>query len=356
MSFVNSGRALQQNLSLWADYKKRQPVLDAILSASKQNSFVTMDLSRQLKFKGKYRQVIVNSYLPECSPMATDCTSSLCDGGSAIEPSQTTLSITKCVATKNHQLLPDDVRMTDGNISFSDNAVMQVLALLNSTRESLAKAIIADIVANTGTHNDGSASKQIAFTNPSDAALRPLGLWEIEREFEDIGLNNPYILGGEDVFTWLKAVQVGGLNANGIQTNELPTSNMYYSSLVDKAYADTTKSHIIAFDPRMVQFVSYVQNADMFATSPYDSITDLDALYRTSGNSIKGTYQDPISGLLFDLNVLRQDCPDEQFIFNLKLNWDLWYSPNFFCANNAGVNGIFEYTTCKSVPADCPST
>ncbi|HEU0226723.1 MAG TPA: hypothetical protein VFQ86_03225 [Arachidicoccus soli] len=356
MAFVDAGRALQQQLSLWADYTKRQPALDAILTASKMNNYINTDLANQMKFTGKKRNVIVTSYLPQCDAVADDCSDSLCDGGNTIQPEKSEFSIGKCISTRNYELDPDNVRLIDGNIGFSDNAVMQVLSLLSDLRRKLAKAVVADLVANVGTHNDGSASKQISFTDPSDAALRPLGLWEIQKEFEDIGLENPFIVGGADVFTWLQAVRYGGLNQQGIQTGQLPTSNMYYDALVDNAFADKTKGHVIAFDPRMVKFISYNKNAGIFATTPYDSIRDLDALYRTAGNSIKGTYQDPVTGLLFDLNVLRVDCPDEKFVFNIRLEWDLWYPPNFFCADDAGVNGIFAYDTCKTVPAACPTT
>jgi len=355
MSFVNAGRPLQQELMLRADYTKKNPVLDALLRASAQNNYINVALGADMPFKGKYRQVVVNNYLPTCDPLADDCSGSICDAGETIEPSQYTASITECTTTKNYDLLTSDVRLIDGNLTFSDNVTMQILSLLNKLREGIAAAAVTKMIANMGKHNDGSTSKQISFTDPKDASIRPLGLWEIEREFTDLGLNMPYIIGGTDVFTWLKAVQYGGLNGQGIQTGQLPTSNMWYDALIDQIYADPTKGHVIAFDPNMIKFVAYNKNADMFATTPLNSVRDLDALYRTSGNSIKGTYEDPVSGLLFDLNVRRVDCPDDKFTFNLSLNWDLLYLPKYFCSND-GVNGTFAYTTCVSTPPECPTT
>lgn len=351
MSFAGAGRPLMQALTLRANYAHEYPVLAALLKSSQENEFISVELQRQLKFNGEYRQIIANYYAPTCDPIG-DCADSVCTTGTILAPSQATLSITKCTASKVYGLNVDDVRLVDGSFSFSDHAMMQFLSTLSGVRKSLASSVAAWLTLNAGVHNDGTAAKAISFTDPSSAALRPLGLWEIQREFSDLGLTSPYIVGGADVFTWKKAVEFGGLNANGLQVGQLGSGNMYYDALIEDAAADATKGHVIAYDPQMVKFVSYGKNADMFATSPLTSLEDLDRMFTGNNDYMFGSIIDPVTGLIFDLDVMFNPC-SKAFTYQWRIQWDIYLMPNYFCAN-AGVNGIFKYTTCLSTPTACP--
>lgn len=354
MSFANSGRALMQALTLRANYTQDFPVLSALIKSSAENNFISVELLNQMRFNGKYRQIIANYYAPVCDPVGL-CADNVCSSSTALEPSQATLSITKCIASKVYALNIDDVRKIDGNFTFSDNAMMQFLSTLSGMRRSLASQVAAWLWANAGVHNDGSATKQISFTDPSSAALRPLGLWEIQREFSDLGLANPYIVGGADVFTWKKAVEFGGLNANGLQVGQMSDRNMFYDALIEDAAADPTKGHVVAYDPQMIKFVSYAKNADMFATSPLTSLDDLDRMFTGSSTFLRGSIIDPVTGIVFDLDVNFDNCPDPKFVFQWRLNWDIYTMPEYFCADEIGVNGIFKYTTCIPTPVACPT-
>lgn len=295
MSFINAGRSLQQNLILRANYTQRFPIIDAVLKSSRENQMISVELD-QMQRTGKKRKIVASFYPPVCDP-TTSCSTTVCDESELQEPKQATYEITHCLASRPWKLNKEDVRLVDGNYTFSDHANMQILATLNGLRKELAQQIAGWFVMNMGVHPDGNPTKLISFTDPTSAAVRPLGLWEIEREFRDLGLVDPYIVGGADVFTWQKSVQFGGLNGNGIQTGQLPTSNMYYDIVADNAFGDPTAGHVIAYDPQMVKFVSFSRNAGIFATTPLNQIQDIDRLYYTSGTYMRGTFADPVTSL-----------------------------------------------------------
>lgn len=351
MSFANAGRALQLALAQRANYTQRFPVLESVLKSSKENTFIDAALNNQTFRAGKPRDIIVNYYPPVCTT-ATDCSANICTSDATQEPLQSTLTIDNCLASSNFALNVADVRKVDGEFGFSNHAIMQILANLNALRKKLATDVASALWTSAGTHNGGSATKLISFTNPSDGAVRPLGMWEIEREFSDLGLPAPYIVGGADVFTWMKAVQYGSGNANGVNVGQLPTSNLFYDPLIEAAAADATKGHVLAYDPQMIKFVSYVENAGIFGTSPLNSAEDFDRMFRESGTFLRGTFQDPVTGLLFDLNVKFDDC-NEKYIFNLKMHWDLLVMPKTQCLSGT-VNGILKYETCIPATVTCP--
>lgn len=348
MSFQNANLQIQSNLLTRAKSDTRYKLIDALVDARRQNNTIT---ETDLGANGKLRQFKMNYYPVVCDGEGS-CDDSICDTGTVIAPKQLNFDVTQCTASKVYRLNIDDIRLVDGDMSFSDHAMAQIGSVLGGVRKALDQDMAAILVANVGCQPDGNPTKRLSLTDQTNGALRPLGLWTIEQTFEDAGMSSPFIIGGTDVFTWSKATQIGGLNASGQDTGRFNNAQMYYDPLVDAAFGDNTHGHVLAFDPQMLKFVTFSKNAGMFATN-WTGLQDMDKQFKESKNgSIKGSFLDPVTGLIWDLNIRYVDCDEEHWTFKLRLLWDIFFLPDYVC-NVDCVNGIYHFLTCLPVPVEC---
>lgn len=352
MSYANAMRYLQKNLF---DYVRgrgvRHEVIAAMMQARQFNQFITeADLGNG---PGKKRQLKINYYAPICDTSGT-CDDNLCTGGTAVPPSQAFFEMNECTASPVFLINKDDLRFIDGEYSFSQNAQSIIFAYLNTAQKNLATAILAKLVANVGLQPNGNATTLLPWIDKNTGAINPIGLWEVERAYRDTGYgSNPFIVGGQDVFYWQKATEIAGLNALGQNLAQLGRTNAYHETLTDAAFADPTYNHVISFDPQVLKFVTFSENAGMFATD-LDKITDMDTMYARGGTDyIEGTLVDPTYGLIWDLNATYDKC-DKVFRFQFQLKWDIYFLPEAVC-NIQGVNGIFHFTTCAPTITECPT-
>lgn len=349
MSFQNANLQIQKNLYNRAGQDTRYKIIDALMAARIQNNSITeADFGYS---PGKERQLKVN-YYPVICDTEGDCSANVCDDGTALAPKQTIFEIGHCTASQVYSLAVDDIRQTDDDLQFSGHALAQIASVLDGVRKSLAQDMAAILRANVGCLPDGSPDRRLALTDPANGAVRPLGLWQIEQAFEDAGMPSPFIVGGSDVFTWMKATEVGGLNAQGQNTGAFNNNRMFYDKLVESAFSDPTTGHIIAFDPKMLRLVTFSRNAEMFATD-WTGFEDMDRQFKESKNGkIKGAFLDPVTGLIWDLDIKYEDCANEHWTFQLRLVWDIFFLPDYAC-NLPCVTGIFHFTTCLPQAVDC---
>lgn len=351
MSYQGAMQVLQKNLF---DYVRgrgvRHEIIAAVLAARQFNQFITeADTGNG---PGKVRTLKINYYAPICDDSGT-CNADLCSGGTAVPPSQAFFDMEECTASPVFLINKDDLRYIDGRYTFSDNARSIIYAHLATAQRKFATALAAKLVANVGLQPNGNATTMLPWVDNNTGALNPVGLWEVERAYRDTGYSNPFIVGGQNVWYWQKATEIAGLNALGQNLARLDRTNAYYDTLIDTAFADSSVSHVLSFDPQMLKFVSFSENAGMFATD-LNSIDDLDTMYQRGGTDyIEGVMYDPTYGILWDLNATYDKC-DKVFRFQYQLKWDIWFMPDAVC-NIQGVNGIFHFTTCAPVMVDCPT-
>lgn len=350
MSFQNANLQILKNLYYRVKTDTRYTVIDALIAARAQNNTIT---ESDLQFSaGKKRQLKMNYYPVVCDGEGS-CDDNVCDAGSKLEPKQQLFTVSKCTSSRVFTLAVDDIRYTDDNLSFSDHALAQISSMVGSVRKALAEDMAAFLAANVGCLPNGQPTRELSLTDPTTAAIRPLGLWTIEKTFHDAGMASPFIVGGEDVFYWSKATTIGGLNNQGQETGRFNNAQMYYDPLVENAFGDSTQGHIIAFDPQMLKFVTWSKNAGMFATD-MKRLQDMDRQFRESKNGkIKGTFVDPATGIMWDLDIHFEDCPDEEWRLQLRLEWDIFLLPDYIC-NIDCVNGIYHFTTCLNPEPECP--
>jgi hypothetical protein len=350
MSFKNAMQATQKTVLQYAKQGRPYEILAAVLAARQFNTTITeSDLYSE---EGKNRQFKINYYPPICTDNGTG-TENLCDSGTTIAPKQEYFEIKESTASAVYQLNRDDIRFVDGAYSFSDHAKAAINAALPAVRRKLAVQVATKLVAGTALLPDGNAKRMLPFLDKQNGVINPMGLWEVERTFRDSGFSNPFIVGGTDVFHWRKAVEIGGINDKGQNVSQLGRSNAYYDSLVNDAFGDDTTEHVLAFDPQMLKFVGFNRNAGIFATD-LQNIDAIDTIYQRGGTDyIQGVMADPVTGLLWDLNVNYDKC-NYRWTFQWKLEWDIFFMPAAVC-NLPGVTGLFHFTTCAPVQYECPT-
>jgi len=349
MSFKNAMQATQKSILQYAKQGRPYEVLAAVLAARQYNTTI-METDLQSE-AGKKRQLKINYYAPICNDNGTGA-ESLCNAGTVVEPKQVFFELKRTTASAVYQLNRDDVRYVDGAYSFSDHAKAAINAALPAVRRKLALEVANLLVSGAGLLPDGNTSRMLPFLDKENGSVNPMGLWEIERIYRDAGFSNPFVVGGTDVFHWRKAVEIGGVNDKGQDISQLGRSNAYYDSLINDAFGDPDSEHIISFDPQMLKFVSFNRNAGIFATD-LQNIDAIDAIYQRGGTDyIEGVMADPLTGLLWDLNVNYDKC-NYRWTFQWKLEWDIFVMPPAVC-DIPGVNGIFHFTTCPAVQYTCP--
>lgn len=361
MSFLNASQQIQLYVSKYGNVDRNYEVIDGIISASRANSKIRfVDSGLITNGAGKLRQLKV-TYFPILCSVPEGCNTTLCSPGTKISPKQINFNLKQCTSTPVYELDRTDIRFIDGNHVFSEVAMSIIYSALPTARRNLAIDMLTLLTANMGCQLDGNTTHQVTPSMSTTGQVNPVGLWDIERTFADGGFERPWIIGGLDVFNWKKGVAIGGVNLQGQDIAKLQDTNMYYDdALLNQVLGDAANGgHIVAFDPQAIKFVSFSENAGIFATS-LQSPMDVDRLFYEGNQSfILGVFRDPITGILWDFNAKFDICAGTDglgaWTFQLKFKWDIFFLPEVACNAAQCVNGIFHFRTCVPVILNCPT-
>jgi len=357
MSFQNASLPLSRFIPLWAKNAPIYRTALALIAAARLNNNIS---ASDFGVLDKKRQFKLNYYPIVCDAEGT-CADSVCDPGTRLAPKQQMFNLDQCTASKVYELDFADVRLADdGGMTFSDHARAQIASTLPAMRKLLNEQMQAWLVANAGLQLDGSASRRVSMVTSTNGAVNALGRREIERSFENGGYNAPFIVGGTEVDNWITSTNLGTANNIGQNIGQLSSANMFYDGTINNTFGDGGE-HIIAFDPTVLKFVAWSNNAGMFATDITSINTGdaLDSLFKASkgDGSIRGSLLDPTYGILWDIRIKWHDCggvDDEGYwTYQYRLVWDIFHMPEQVC-NAQGVNGIMHFTSCPPVLAPCP--
>jgi hypothetical protein len=352
MSFANAMLPIQKGmLDLPYGRDTRYRTIQALIDSSANNNALTVTDFGQ---NGKKRTAKI-SYFPIDCDVEGSCSTNICDAAEVAEPVQRFFDISRCTAIKPFAINVEDFRNIDGTYTFTDGGRQQFMRKFDAARALLNSQLNAWLVGNVGCQPDGTPVKKVSLTDPNTAAIRPKGLFEIERTLQDAGLINPYIIGGGEVFTWEKGLTIGGLNAQGQRIDQVRLGNVYYDKGLEDSFGDNTEGHLVAYAADAVKFIAWSDNAGMFATdmgSFLNGSRTLETMYREGDTFYHGTIVDPLTGLIWDLDIVYDVC-DKQWKFQFKIKWDIFLMPEYRC-NLDCVNGIFHFTTCIPAPVECP--
>lgn len=331
----------------------------AILDARRYNTrMIELDTEEMAFGNGMKRRIKLSYYPVQPDIIASSADQNICTTGNQQQPIQDWFNLNKFIATKPQSLSPNDLRLVDGRWDISDHAMAQIAASMGAMRKELSSQIDTDLVLHAGKHLDGNATMRVTMSNTTNGLITPLGLWQIEKEFADGGYTNPFILGSTEVYNFIKAKGIATDNTTlGQDFRRVNIDHLYYDVTLNSVMGDVTGGeYIYAFDPEALKFVSFSENAGMFATD-WKSPSDFDMMFkRGSANRIWGSFVDPDYGILWDFNAHFDECVGKNgmFTWNMQLLWDIFYPP-IQSGNIQGVNGIFLYRTCPVVIPVCPT-
>lgn len=329
--------------------------IEAIVEASAKNKKIRVepDLGTE---GGKLRGLKITMYPAVCGNREGSPTADICQPGEKIQPRNEYLQLTQTTASEVMTLTMDDVRKSDdGGYNFSDHAKEYIAAQMPEFRKMLANKMLAYLIPHIGLLPGGQTSMRVPFADTTKGAANYAGPTYVDQVFEDTGFTNRTILAGSsEVFAYInhvKRVAGDADNLQGQMPGMFPTDNMYYDAIVNAAFGDGGQ-HIIAFDPDAFKFVTWSENAGIFATTP-GNLEAMDFIFRNvQGNLVKGILVDPVTGLVYDLNMKFDECT-ETWNVQYKLKWDIFYFDGLTC-NDYNENGIFHFTTCMPKIAPCP--
>jgi hypothetical protein len=349
MSFKGTSLPIGRFVANWGKRARSYNSAQAIINASRLNQAITVeDLQKEI---GKKRQFKL-SYYPIVCDVEANNNDTVCDSGERLTPKSIIYQLEQTTKSKVWELAQEDVRVADdGGLTFSEHAKTQIASTMPAMRKLLASQMLTLIIANVGVLPDGNTSRRLSFSNSTNGAINPIGLFEMQRIFADAGFDMPYAMGGAEIDTWKKGVAIGGVNAQGQRIDQLSTDMLYYDDLVNQVIGDGGQ-HVIAWDPSVLKFIPWSKNQGKFATD-LKSVDDLDKLFKQSlGGKIKGSFLDPVLGILWDFEAKYDDC-DEVWKWQLSLIWDIFFMPDQVCGIQ-GMNGIMHFTTCPLKIATCP--
>src|SRR5690349_148376 len=109
MSWLNSYLPLQKNIFNWTMDTKPIGVLSAVRDAAEENTEITVesDFTNQ---PGKLRPLKINYIAPICDDDG-ECTDSVCDTGTVVEPLQDWFELTQCTASRVYTINMEDLRL-----------------------------------------------------------------------------------------------------------------------------------------------------------------------------------------------------------------------------------------------------
>lgn len=354
--FQNAQQLVQKFVNNYGNVDRTYKTINAIVDASNQNTSIRGIDIGWLSYPGggKLREAKITYFPMDCNGTG-DCSTSLCDTGTPSGPKQVNFQLKRCTASKIITVNKDDLRYVDANWTFSSLALELIAHTLPDVRKELAIQMLSVLNMSIGCQNNGAAYQQINTSDPAKAALNPAGRYQIERVFMDAGFTDkPFFLGNYEVDNWEKGIRDGGVNYLGQRIDKLPDSNLYYDALVDKTLGINDGGNIIAFDPQVIKFMTFSENAGLFRTN-YSSPLDLNKLYWNGGESfINGSIYDPITKLVWDFDATYDICT-KQWNMQYRIYWDIFQMPDINCNDYPCTNGIYLFKTCPEVIADCPT-
>lgn len=328
----------------------RQPVgaLMAVLSAQNMSRVKPMLLSDDGKLK-KYQITYVK---PDCSAVL-DCGNdgaSRCDDGDSKPITTDTLTISDCTPSGVIELT--DAQFRDlCNFGPNEFQSAQIMGKMDKVNRAINTKILTSICGGIGCFGIGNTDpRDIALINQSTGAPNWNADTEILSDFSDAGMNvTPLLVGGRTIRKYAKGTANGGVSDAGVNIGGMQAFPSFYDNQLQGVCGDAGKETFIAIAPGIVNFVSYLENVGQFQSNV--KFSDVLASMRIGETFNYGTIQDPMTGLMWDLDVIFDTCT-KTWKLSFRMQHDVWIMPITGCYGDSGsgscFTGILKYNACQT--------
>src|SRR5690606_14155078 len=124
-------------------------------------------------------------------------------------------------------------------------------------------------------------------------------------EYEALGFQAPYILGGKDIRYWQEMTSKAGLNDNGQRIDMVDSSRAWYDQGIGALVLNdiVNGDHVLTIDPSMFKYVSYLNNAGIFraGVTGFDEFAEMRGTFRPDFG--RTTWLDAQTGMVWDLYI-----------------------------------------------------
>lgn len=292
----------------------REPrTIDCLLMAQRQNKNVSVKYSQDKGVEVSYYKTI-------------------CDNGKeGVEVKPVTESFELSHKTLSHIFEVDqsDIRVINGKIVLSN----PLLQILNSVIPPFIKKFNIDVLkelsAKSGLHPNGSKRNMLPSVFYDETLLNPIGIWQIEKEYADSGLDSPFVIGEDNIYKANKA---------------LANDNLFYEPEIQHVYDNPECENVITFDPNVLRLITFSETLKCL-TDKECEIPEIDCFDPTEFNHAIRVYENLIADIKFKY------CPDTyKWRFQFSLMWGLFHID---ACNGSNVNGIMHFTMCKPAIVSC---
>lgn len=308
---------------------------------------------------GKKSQYSITYATGACdTPVACDdftCSDAGTDAG-ALTACETFNSF-DCFAMPTWKNVPIDSLRDLGSLTPTSAFSAHLWDQMQKIKSAIDEAYVQWLCTEAGCFATGTDSKTLNLINALGAPNYEVDA-DIMADFADAGFGGvtPILLGNRQVKKFAEVQRNVGMDQGGIMLQNMRRFPAFYDKNITSANcAPVVPGNEVMFGllPGVSNILTFSENAGLFASREssvaWDNV-DPTSLLRQGSTYLHTVVQDPVSGMLFDLNIIYEPkC--QKWQYHLKTFYKFFNLPTTGCKDSC-FNGIVKYDVCPgTVPA-----
>jgi len=263
-----------------------------------------------------------------------------------------------CMAMPAWKNIPIESLRDLGSLDATSAFAAHLWDQMQKIKAAIDEAYVTYLCTEAGCFATGTDTKTLNLLNALGAPNYSVDA-SIMADFADAGYGGvtPVLLGNRQVKNFAEVQRNVGMDQAGIMLQNMRRFPAFYDKNIvtaNCAPAVTGNEVMFALLPGVANILSWSENSGIFASRQssvnWDGV-DPTALLRTDSTYLHTTLQDPVSGMLFDLNVVYEPkCKKWQY--HLKTYYKFFNLPLTGCKDSC-FNGIVKYDVCPEAVPTC---
>lgn len=316
--------------------------------------------ARMVEKNGKHSQYSITYAKGSCDTPA-DCSEFDCE-----DPGTDAGPLTACDVISGFDCLGmptwkniDISSMRDlGSMNVTQAFAAHIWDQMQKIKDAVDKAYVTWLCTEAGCFATGTDTKTLNLLNALGAPNYRIDS-EIMADFADAGFGGvtPILLGNRQVKAFAEVQRNVGIDQSGTLLQNMRRFPAYYDkNITTTACAPVAAGAEVMFGllPGVANILTWSENAGVFSSRQaqvnWDAVAPTDLL-RIDSTYMHTVVQDPVSGMLFDLDVIyNPSC--KKFQYRLKTFYKFLNLRLTGCADSC-FNGIVKYDVCSNPEPSC---
>jgi hypothetical protein len=263
-----------------------------------------------------------------------------------------------CMAMPAWKNIPIESLRDLGSLDATSAFAAHLWDQMQKIKAAIDEAYVTYLCTEAGCFATGTDTKTLNLLNALGAPNYSVDA-SIMADFSDAGYGGvtPVLLGNRQVKNFAEVQRNVGMDQAGIMLQNMRRFPAFYDKNIvtaNCAPAVTGNEVMFALLPGIANILSWSENSGIFSSRQssvnWDGV-DPTALLRTDSTYMHTTLQDPVSGMLFDLNIVYEPkCKKWQY--HLKTYYKFFNLPLTGCKDSC-FNGIVKYDVCPETAPAC---